>query len=259
MPSPRVYQANAIVLRRINLGETDKIVTLLTREKGKLSAVAKGSRRPTSRLAGATELFGLCRMLLAVGQTLDVVTQVEVREAFPDLRHHLNRIAAASYMAELADHFTEERLPNEEIFDLLLAGLYVVSASDDVAYVVTAFSLHLMSVSGYSPTFDRCARCHSTGVEFPAFSPTMGGAICRACLPDVKDAMRVAAETLAAGRRMLRASVSLGDQSALTARTRSQLIRLVRAFLLFRTDRPLKSTKFLDELLGAEKLTEHTR
>ncbi|HLJ56044.1 MAG TPA: DNA repair protein RecO, partial [Chthonomonadaceae bacterium] len=83
MPS---YNASGIVVHRTDLGEHDRILTLFTRDKGKLSAVAKGSRRAASRLSGATELFVHARMQLAVGKTLDIVTQCEIQQSFSGLR-----------------------------------------------------------------------------------------------------------------------------------------------------------------------------
>src|SRR5581483_4451126 len=104
-----VYKATGLVLHRLNLGETDKILTLYTREHGKLSAVVKGARRPTSRLSGATELFTLSRLLLATGKSLDIVTQCEIRETFPRLRADLDLLARATYFCELLDRLTLER------------------------------------------------------------------------------------------------------------------------------------------------------
>ncbi|HEY3412676.1 MAG TPA: DNA repair protein RecO [Armatimonadota bacterium] len=256
MPSPRVYRANAIVLRRINLAETDKIVTFLTRELGKVSAVAKGSRRPASRLAGATELFGYCRVLFAVGLHLDVVTQVDVREAFPGIRSSLHKIAAASYMAELTDHLTEERHPNAEVFDLLLAGLYVLSALEEPDLVVTAFTLHMMAVSGYTPSLDVCARCHGEGKAFAAFSPTMGGVVCGDCRTAARDAFTVSADAIDAARKMLASEMPRASRIEMTTQARVHLLRMVRTFLAYHTDRPLKSARFLDELLAAKALSD---
>ncbi len=258
MPSPRVYPAHAIVLRRINLGETDKILTLLTREKGKLSAVAKGARRPASRLVGATELFGHCRMLLAVGQNLDVVTQVEVRNAFPRIRNSLEKIAAASYMTELVDHFTEERLPHEEVFDLLLTGLTVLDALDDPGLIATAFTLQLLAASGYTPSLSECARCHNRDVEFTGFSPVLGGVVCRTCRLAVKDSLHAAPDALDAARALLGWDLPSAARLELTDHARGQVLRLIRAFLKFRSDRPMKSARFLDELLAARKLDAAT-
>jgi DNA repair protein RecO (recombination protein O) len=256
MASPRVYRAHAIVLRRINLGETDKILTLLTREKGKLSAVAKGARRPASRLAGATELFNYCRAMLAVGQSLDVVTQVEVRQSFPALRRNLEKIAAASYLTELVDHFSEERLPQPEIFDLLLSGLYVLNTQEDAGLLVAAFSLQLLVMAGYTPVFSNCARCHRADVGLTAFSAAMGGAVCRDCRASVKDSMYVAAESVDAARALLAWELPQAARLELDNRARGQVLKIVRAFLLYRSDRPLKSARFLDELLAARALSD---
>src|SRR5437588_7355402 len=88
----RVYKAHAIILKRIAVGETDKIVTLFTREYGKLNAIAKGARRATSRLVGGTEPLTYSRMLLAAGQNLDVLTQCEVQESFLELRGELAKL-----------------------------------------------------------------------------------------------------------------------------------------------------------------------
>src|SRR5579862_3611183 len=95
------YTADSLVLHRLNLGENDRILTLYTREHGKLSAVAKGARRATSRLVGATELFTQARVLLATGRSLDILTQCEIRASFPALRNDLERLARATYLCEL--------------------------------------------------------------------------------------------------------------------------------------------------------------
>src|SRR5438105_3954447 len=98
-----VYKANAIVLRRIPLGETDKIITLFTREYGKYNAVAKGARKTTSRLCGATEPLMFLRAALADGMNLDVLTQCDIRESFPTLRGDFGLFLRATYVCELLD------------------------------------------------------------------------------------------------------------------------------------------------------------
>src|SRR5579862_2141676 len=107
-----LYKSTAIVLHRTNLGETDRILTLLGRETGKLNAVAKGARGPKSRLSGVSELFTHSRILLAAGRNLDIVSQGEIRESFPALRTDLALMARATYLCELTDRLTEEREPD---------------------------------------------------------------------------------------------------------------------------------------------------
>ena len=117
------YNANAIVLHRLSFGETDRIATLYTRERGKLAAIAKGARKPVSRLAGATEVLTYGKFHLATGKNLDIIAQVEVKESFPRIHQDLSRIAYATYMAEVVDRMVEEHEANPDIFDLLLSAL----------------------------------------------------------------------------------------------------------------------------------------
>src|SRR6266849_1163269 len=114
-----VYKAEAIVLRRTNLGEADRIVTLFCRDQGKVAAVAKGARTPKSRLSGRLELFSHVRLLLAVGRTLDVVSQVDVVHAHSLLRGDLERLGFAAFAIELTDRATADREPAPEIFESL--------------------------------------------------------------------------------------------------------------------------------------------
>src|SRR5258708_830401 len=105
----RTYRAEAIVLKPIDFGETDRIITLLTRHFGKVSVVAKGIRKPTSRLAGHAEPLTHATYSLARGRNLDVLTGAESRTLYRELREDLNGIAAGWYVAELADRFSVER------------------------------------------------------------------------------------------------------------------------------------------------------
>src|SRR5690348_5575013 len=104
----RSYSTAALVLRRISFGETDKILTLYSRDRGRFSAIAKGARKPISRLSGATELLTLSKFGLAAGKSLEVVSQAEVRESFPLLHSDLQRLAHGLYLAELVNHSVED-------------------------------------------------------------------------------------------------------------------------------------------------------
>ena len=107
VPIPRRYVTDAIVLSRFDLGEADRVLTLITPDVGKLKAVAKGIRRPTSRLGGSLEPFAELTVALARGRTFDIVTQVSVGHAWLRLRDSLESAATAWYLAELADRSLE--------------------------------------------------------------------------------------------------------------------------------------------------------
>ena len=106
----RLYRTESIVLRRQDLGEADRIVTVFTPAQGKLRAIAKGVRRPGSKKAGHVEPFTRNSLLVAKGRELDIITQAETLDAYPSLRQDLDRLGQAAYVIELVDRFAVERL-----------------------------------------------------------------------------------------------------------------------------------------------------
>lgn len=254
-----VYKTNALVLRRIPLGETDKIVTLFSREYGKFSAVAKGARKTTSRLAGATEPLMLLRALLAEGMNLDVLTQCEIKESFPLLRGDFGLILRATYACELLEKLTVERDAAPEAFDLLLSTLYVLQRAADPDAALHAFELQLLAQVGYEPRLDACARCggdlQHDGPLF--FSPSRGGLLCSSCADATDDALPLAKETAETmARLLLEEDARALAQLELSPTVRKEMARLLRAHLRYRLERDLKSTELLDAYrLGATDLS----
>ena len=119
VPRPRTYKTRAIVLAHFDLGEADRIITLLTPEDGKVRAIAKGVRRPRSRIGGSVEPFAELELVLARGRNLDVITQVGVAHAWLRLRDELESTATAWYLGELADRAVEERAGAHPVYGLL--------------------------------------------------------------------------------------------------------------------------------------------
>lgn len=248
-----VYKANALVLRRTAFSETDKILTLFTREYGKISAIAKGARRTTSRLAGATEPLMLTRMLLAEGMNLEVVTQADIRESFPLLRGDFGLFLRATYACELLDKLTEDRDPAPEAFDLLLSTLYVLQRAVDPDAALHAYELQLTALAGYEPRLDACVCCErELGDDLPpgGFSPSRGGALCDECAAQIRDELLPFG---AAALEVLRHLAVIDDARALAATelppdARDQINRALRAHLRYRLERDVRSTAFLDAL-----------
>src|SRR5258705_8735870 len=128
MPIPRRYTTDAIVLSRFDLGEADRVLTLITPTGGKLKAIAKGIRKPTSRLGGSLEPFAELTVALARGRTFDVVTQVSVRHAWLRLRDSLESAATAWYLAELPDRSPEEPHAPPPLYALLRRAYEILGA-----------------------------------------------------------------------------------------------------------------------------------
>ncbi|MBI2844250.1 MAG: DNA repair protein RecO [Armatimonadetes bacterium] len=252
MEAGRTYRATAIVLRRVNIGETDRVIALYTREKGKISGIAKGARKALSKLAGASELFTYGRYFLAVGRELDIITQTEIRESFPRIRGDLKRVAHATYIAELVNALVEEHEANFELFDTLLSALYLLEGGVDPEIVARYFELQVMSLMGYRPELDRCLRCdRAPAGEGVMFSPSSGGVVCEECGPLPDDVIYLSGESATAMRRLLAAEPQALKDMQFAPAVKDELFHAIRWYVRYRTDREIKSTEFIQALAAA--------
>jgi DNA repair protein RecO (recombination protein O) len=154
----RTIKTQAIVLRRVEYSEADFILTLLTPHHGKISAIAKGVRRPTSKLSGHVELYHHLHMLLRQGRNLHIVSQVELRNPFLELGVDLEHIGYASHFAELIDRFTIDNEESTAAFYLLLAGLkWLTEPEVDLRLAARYFEIKLLEAMGYAPALFVCA------------------------------------------------------------------------------------------------------
>ncbi|TMF00838.1 MAG: DNA repair protein RecO [Chloroflexi bacterium] len=184
MARSRLYRTPAVILKRTDLGEADRIVTFFSRDVGKIRAVAKGVRRTTSRSAGHLEPFTLSDVMFAVGRELDVISQADTLEAFREIREDLELTTHAYYLAEVVDLLTEDRLENRDVFDTLVEGLRSLRATHDPRMVLIVFHLRLLEALGYRPELRECVSCRATiEPNRNHFSALLGGVLCPACGP----------------------------------------------------------------------------
>jgi len=180
----RLYRTPAVILKRMDLGEADRIVTLFSRDEGKIRAVAKGSRRTMSRSAGHLEPFTLSDVLFAVGRELDVISQADTLEAFRAVRENLELTTHAYYLAEVVDLLTEDRMENRAVFDTLVDGLHNLAAASDVKLVLIVFHVKLLEALGYRPELRECVTCRAAiEPDRNHFSALLGGVLCARCGP----------------------------------------------------------------------------
>ena len=177
MPS---YRAEAIVLRTHKLGEADRIITFLTRERGKIRAVAKGVRRTKSKFGARLEPFSRVDLLMHEGKNLDIITQAESLNAYgQELAIDYTLWTAGQTMLETADRLaSEESVAAEAQYLLLVGALRTLVGGEHVStLVLDAYLLRALSLAGYSPSLDACIICGSAGIQ-PFFHVPSGGALC---------------------------------------------------------------------------------
>lgn len=178
-----VYSDRGIVLRSYKLGESDKILRVLTRQHGKRSAVAKGVRKTTSRFGARLEPLTCARLLMHRGRSMDTISQVEIETSFHEVREDLDLFVHASAMAELVDCITEEHDPHPELFDIMLNGLGLLKENPERApFVLAFFEYRVLAVEGFELQTTACAGCGgATGEGEVSFSLNLGGLVCDAC------------------------------------------------------------------------------
>jgi len=248
----RLYKTEAIVLRSMDLGEADRVLTVLTPRLGKLRVIAKGIRRPRSRLGGGLEPFSDVHLVLAIGRTFDVVTQAALQDPHLGLRDDLHSTAAAWYLVELADRFCEGSAESHEAFELLGQGLAALDASPaEVSREVVArwFELHLLEAMGFRPELGQCLDCGAAiEPEGNAFSAEAGGVIGRECADRALGARPLSVDALKVLRYLQRSTLVEVLRLRLPVATQRETERVLHATVSAVLERELRTRDFLEEV-----------
>lgn len=259
MTGSRLYRTEAIVLRRQNLGEADRILTLYTPDHGKIRAVAKGVRKPASRKAGHVEPFTRVDVLIARGRDLDIVSQAEMLDAYLPLRDDLERGAYATYFAELLDGFVEEGDENRPLYLLLAAGLGWLCATDDPRRTARYYELRLLDLVGFRPQLQRCVvGDEEIKAEAQFFSPADGGVICPRCGVDRPRARPISLGALKVLRYLQTRDFATVERLRLRQALHAELERVTHGLIIYNLERRLKSVAFLRKLREIPTLEEKT-
>ncbi len=250
MTEPRSFRVEAVVLRHSDWGEADRILTLYTRERGKVRAIAKGARKIRSRKAGHLEPFTRVTLQLAKGRDLLIVTQADSLEAYLPLREDLVRTGYASYVVELLDRFTyEEERENFAIFRLLTEILSRISTELDPWLAIRYYEVRLLDLLGYRPHLFECANC---GEEIRAvdqfFSPAAGGVLCPKCGGGLPGVWSVSEEALKYFRHFQRSAYSEAQRARPSPEVQIELETLIQKYLTYLLERGLNSPRFIQEI-----------
>jgi len=235
------YRDEGIVLRTTKLGESDRIVTFVTPGHGKVRAVAKGARKPKSRLRGRVEPLTHVQMLCWKGRELDIVNQVEVVDSHRVSREDLDRLPLALTMLEVVDHVALEHHAMPDHFKMLAGALR--SLDEHASPVLLgAFLWKLLALEGVGPPLDHCARC-GLDEALVAFDASEGGFLCVSC----RRGQSVSEETLSLIGRILGGDLrgALGEPAG---RATAEVERLATLATEHHLDRRMRSTHSLEAL-----------
>jgi DNA repair protein RecO (recombination protein O) len=246
-----LYRDDALVLRVQKLGESDRIITMLTRKHGRVRAAAKGVRRTTSRFGARLEPFGhvdvqLYGELGNVARSLHTIRQAESIELYgKQLSRDYPRYTAASAIAETAERLTPvEHEPSLRLFQLTLGALRALASAEHAStLVLDAFLLRAMANAGWAPALSECAVCGTPG-RHGAFAVAAGGVVCPECRPP--GSARPAPATVELMVSLVDGDWRVADDSEVTVRR--ECSGLVAAHLQWHLERGLRSLPLVDRL-----------
>lgn len=257
MVSPRSYRTESIVLRRYDSGEADRIVTLFTPEFGKLRVVARGIRKPKSKLASLVETFTHSSLLLGRGHNMDVVAQGEVLNAFTPLKSNLERSGCAFYVAELVSRFTADHAETRVLFDLLANTLNSLCTEVRMGFLLRHFDMNLLQCVGYRPNLHRCVTCNARlKPESNYFSPSGGGVLCPACFGSEPVSRPISVNAIKALRLLQSNDFANASRVRLGGELTLELEQLMRSYVEYLLERKVQSAVWLDKLRQVDVKTD---
>jgi DNA repair protein RecO (recombination protein O) len=234
----------AVVLSTIDYGEADRIVTLFTKGRGRLSAFAAGARKSKRRFAGAFEAGThlKARLVERRGETYRL-DGADIVQSFHRLRDDLPRIARLLYCLELIRELTRDHEPHAQLFDGLREYLQKLDAKEAGPTSLLLFELDALAQAGFMPRFAPCSLCGQATGARPRFDHEHGGVVCFSCSPRVPRGFPVSPQVVDALARL-----QAGERTPLPADTRARARELLNVFIAHHLGRKLQSVDFMEQV-----------
>ncbi|MGY8880461.1 MAG: DNA repair protein RecO [Dehalococcoidia bacterium] len=247
---PVTYTTDGVVVRTSNLGEADRIITLVTPIHGIVRGVAKAARKPGSKMGGHLDLLKHVSVSVRETRTLHGLSQVSTVNGFRGLRDDLDRFSRAAYISEMAERFSVESGANQPLFRLLIDVLSALEVSDNPEMAIHFYEMRLLQLSGFAPELSRCVE---SGVELePAnhlYSADRGGIVSSESRPVGETSLLPASlNTIKLLRFLSRTDVVQATAMKPREDENRQLSRILRAQIHHVLDRGLRSEAFMDEV-----------
>ncbi len=234
------FKTKGIILRRTNLGEADRILTILTEKYGLIRAVAKGVRKTLSHLAGHLEPFCVADFLIAEGRNLDIISGADVKKCHLSLRSNLDSTQTAYYLAEIIDRMLPEREKHPEIFELLDETLEHLNSAPGVL-LISYFELNFLASTGFYPELDKCVRCGAKLNQKNHFDFEAGGIVCEKC----DNGRPVSNDAIKALRLFLKHRLSTIQKIKTNKKLTKEISDITADYLRHINQKEFKSRKFL--------------
>ncbi|MFE8703201.1 DNA repair protein RecO [Cytobacillus sp. FJAT-54145] len=250
-----LQKCEGIVIRTNHYGETNKIVTLYTREFGKVGVMAKGAKKPNSRLAAVTQLFTYGNFLIQTSSGLGSLQQGEMISSMRSIKEDIFLTAYGSYVIDLTDKSLDEKKPNPYLFELLHQTLNYINEGYDPEILVNIFEMKMLNTIGLYPILNECSICKSTDGQF-AFSIREGGLLCHRCLEKDPYHFKISPAALKLLRVFYYFDLSRLGNISVKEETKAELKKVINAYYDEYSGLHLKTKKFLNQINQLGNLRE---
>ncbi|MFC0270043.1 DNA repair protein RecO [Metabacillus herbersteinensis] len=242
-----LQKCEGIVIRGTDYGETNKIITIYTRELGKVGVMARGAKKPSSRLSSSTQLFTYGTFMFQKSKGLGTLQQGETIDSMRKIREDIFLTAYASYIAELLDKSTENFERNPFLFEFLKQTLFLLNEEVDPDILIHIFEMKMLNVLGLHPQLNGCTVCGSTDGTFD-FSIREGGFICHRCFERDSYRLHISPTTVKLLRLFYYFDLNRLGQISVKEETKKELKKVIDAYYDEFSGLTLKSKRFLSQL-----------
>ncbi|QOY36178.1 DNA repair protein RecO [Anaerobacillus isosaccharinicus] len=242
-----LQKVEGIVIRTTDYGEANKILTLYTRELGKIGVMARGAKRPKSRLSSISQLFTHGQYVFQKTSGLGVLNQGEMIQSFRDLREDLFLTAYGAYIVELLDKLTEQYEINPYLYELLFQTLKYIDEGLDYEVLTRIFEVKMLKVAGIGLYVDGCSHCGATEGEY-SFSVKEGGFLCHRCLHVDERTIKISSGTAKLLRLFYHFDLNRLGAISVKTETKVQLKQVLECYFDEYSGLYLKSKRFLNQI-----------
>lgn len=240
------YQNNAIIIKSIDYRDSEKIVTIFTEKEGKIKAIAKGTKKPSSSLRACIQPFVYSSLYLSRGRNMDIITQGKVVDFFANCREDISRTLYCIYLMELLDKSLMERARLPGLFNTTLQVLNYLNLVGFSPLIIRYFEMKLLIQLGYQPVLQKCANCGQNRPNYNYFSTAEGGVICNQCRDRLMGSILIplSGETLAIIKLLSTAQINILGRLRVSDLALAELEQLLEKYLEYHLERKfnLKNT-----------------
>lgn len=238
---------DGIVLKSLDYGESHQIIRVFSQQGGKISLMARGSKKPRSRLRAVTEPLTEATFLFFQGSGMGTLSQADVINPHASLRSDLLATAYSAYWLDLLDQLSEEKEPQPLLYRRLSQLLTLLEEQRDPEILTRIWELNLLTIAGYKPIVEHCTNCHRTGLPM-RFSLALGGYLCADCLSHDPQALRMSPAVAKILPQLVALNLSRLGQIDVKPETNRGLEQILQAFMEYYLPVSFKTKSFLQQM-----------